>query len=163
MHSGAHSLTAESDMRRRKMNYHDDWRRLFFNLSGSKIKKELCVFFCQCRWESTMTLTSLPPPTHTHTQTHTQTQFSDLSLVFYDICTGGDNMAGGRAREREREREGGYHGNWSSKIWQRCTGFTAWCGMNKNHPVSELWHADMLVSWPGESVRTHLDRLDTDV
>lgn len=43
--------------------------------------------------------THITPP-HTHTQT--QFRFNDLSLVFYDICTGGGDMAGGREREREK-------------------------------------------------------------
>lgn len=79
------------------MNYYDDWRRLFFNLYGSKIKRTACLLLSvQVGVDHD---THITPP-HTHTQT--QFRFNDLSLVFYDICTGGGDMAGGREREREK-------------------------------------------------------------
>lgn len=79
------------------MNYYDDWRRLFFNLYGSKIKRTACLLLSvQVGVDHD---THITPP-HTHTQT--QFRFNDLSLVFYDICTGGETW-----QEGEREREKG--------------------------------------------------------
>lgn len=152
----AHSLLLRATHVDTQMNYYDDWRRLFFNLYGSKIKKNCVSSFVSAGgsrpWHSHHS-----PHTHTHTDT-VQVQWSVFGVLWH-LYGGGRH---GR-RARERERKGGYHGNWSSKILQRCIDFTAWCGMNKNHPVSEL---RSLTCWLFilESLFRHIwTRLDADV
>lgn len=95
----AHSLLLRATHVDTQMNYYDDWRRLFFNLYGSKIKKNCVSSFVSAGgsrpWHSHHS-----PHTHTHTDT-VQVQWSVFGVLWH-LYGGGETW-----QEGEREREKG--------------------------------------------------------